>query len=156
MKLEPVVWAEVLDEVAATLRPLAQQKGLVFELRLPAQPLSLRTDRRTLSQIAINLIGNAIKFTETGGVTVELLQIGDGAQACTEVRITDTGIGIKPEDADRLFQAFSQLDSGSMRRHEGTGLGLHLSQKLAQLIGGRITLHSEFGRGSCFTLRIPA
>ncbi|WP_217283845.1 PAS domain S-box protein [Pseudaquabacterium terrae] len=156
LKLEPVVWAEVLDEVAATLRPLAQQKGLVFELRLPAQPLSLRTDRRTLSQIAINLIGNAIKFTETGGVTVELLQIGDGAQACTEVRITDTGIGIKPEDADRLFQAFSQLDSGSMRRHEGTGLGLHLSQKLAQLIGGRITLHSEFGRGSCFTLRIPA
>jgi PAS domain S-box-containing protein len=154
LKLEPIGGKEIMEEVASSLRPLAAAKNLEFDLRPIEDGLRLLTDRRTLSQIAINLIGNAIKFTEKGKVSVELIQWRDGGSLLTELRVTDTGVGIRPEEQAKLFQAFTQLDSGSTRRHEGTGLGLHLSQKLAQLIGGRIVLSSEPGKGSTFTLAL--
>lgn len=141
---------EVLAEVAETLRPLATEKGLGFEVQAPASDVIIRTDRRAFSQILINLINNAIKFTETGKVHVELRQSGD----LTEVAITDTGTGIAPENQARLFEAFARLEIGARRRQEGSGLGLHLSRKLAEILGGDIRCQSEPGKGSTFTLTI--
>jgi PAS domain S-box-containing protein len=149
---EPVACHRVLDEVMATLRPLAEVKGLAFELSLPAQDVMVRTDRRAFSQILINLANNAIKFTETGRVRLEVGQ-HDGRDAI-EIRIIDTGIGIRPEDHAKLFKAFTPLTAATGRT-DGTGLGLHLSQKLAELLGGSIRFTSESGKGSTFILSLP-
>ncbi len=153
--LEPVSCQGVIEEVASALRPLAEAKGLSFEVKVPRDEVAVQTDRRALSQILINLTNNAIKFTEKGRVRIELGRRRENGQTLTEFRVIDTGIGIKVEDQARLFHAFTQLDSASNRRYEGTGLGLHLSQKLTDLIGGHITLKSEHGKGSAFTLAIP-
>jgi PAS domain S-box-containing protein len=151
---EPLICREVIAEVVESLRPLAQSKNVWLDFAPGAADFVVRSDRRTLSQIAINLINNAIKYTLVGGVTVELSQRRNGAGTLTEMKVTDTGVGIRQEDQCRLFHAFSQLDDSSTRRFQGTGLGLHLSQKLAGLIGGRITVESEFGKGSVFTLAL--
>jgi protein-histidine pros-kinase len=150
---EPVVCQRVLDEVITTLDPLAQAKGLTLDLHMPAADVTVRTDRRALSQILLNLTNNAIKFTECGVVRIELGTQGADGRAI-EIRVTDSGLGIKPEDQDKLFKAFTPL-SVATGRYEGTGLGLYLSQKLAELLGGSITFTSEFGRGSTFILSLP-
>jgi PAS domain S-box-containing protein len=156
LKSEAVVCQEILQEVAASLRPLAERKGLRFSLDMPAEHLLLQTDRRALSQITINLVNNAIKFTDAGEVKLELRQRNVGGKPFVEVRVADTGIGIREEDQARLFQAFEQLEAAGRRhRHDGSGLGLHLSQKLAGLLGGHLTFQSEYSRGSVFTLTIP-
>jgi len=156
LKFEAISCAALVEEVAGALRPLAERKNLPLKTSIPAADIVIQTDRRALSQIVINLTNNAIKYTDGGEVAVGLRQRQDeDGSAFTEFVISDTGCGIRPEDQARLFQAFSQVDSSSTRRHEGTGLGLHLSQKLAELLGAKITFHSEFGKGSIFTLRIP-
>jgi signal transduction histidine kinase len=115
----------------------------------------VQTDRRALSQIIINLTNNAIKFTERGQVRLALGQRWDNRQQLTEISVVDTGIGIRAEDQAKLFEAFSQVDVSAARRHEGTGLGLYLSQKLATLLRGSIGFVSEHGRGSTFTITLP-
>lgn len=144
--------SQLIEEVAAPLRPLAESKGLEFEVRLPAADIVIRTDRRALTQILINLANNAIKYTESGRIVIALSQSAQAEGTVTQFCVSDTGCGIKPEDQTRLFQAFTQLDSSSTRRYEGTGLGLHLSQMLAELLGARITFQSEYGKGSTFIL----
>jgi len=151
LDLEPVVCQSVVQDVATALRPAAESKGLRFEVAVPADQIVLRTDRRALNQILINLANNAIKFTERGAVRLELGQPRDDGRTLTEIAVVDTGVGIRTEDQAKLFRAFAQLGTGARRRNEGTGLGLHLSQKLAELLAGEITLQSEFGRGSRFT-----
>ena len=155
LKLEPTSCNSVVEEVATTLRQSAEKKGLAFEVRLPEQDVIIPADRRTLSQIVINLVNNAIKYTDFGNVVVSVARVRDSEGIVTTIGVADTGSGIRSEDQAKLFQAFSQVDSSSTRRFEGTGLGLHLSQKLAALLGGQITLVSEYGKGSTFTLRIP-
>ncbi len=152
LHLEPLGLQGIIQEVAASLRPSAEAKGLRLDVTAPAQEVIAQTDRRALSQVLLNLAGNAIKFTEKGGVRIELVAGSVGRQAGPEIRVVDTGVGIQTEDQARLFQAFAQVDSSLRRRHAGTGLGLHLSRKLAELFGARITFESEFGRGSTFTL----
>jgi PAS domain S-box-containing protein len=154
LKLEPVSCGTLLEEVCATLRPLAEAKNLSFALQLPKKDVVLRTDRRSLSQIIINLSANAIKFTESGGVVLKLGQRRRKGRVATTIWVADTGIGIAPVLQTKLFQAFAQLDSSSTRRQDGSGLGLHLSQKLAQLIGGAINVKSELRKGSVFTVTI--
>jgi protein-histidine pros-kinase len=144
----------VLEEVATALRPLAEAKGLVFEVKAPAPDLVVRTDRRAFTQVLLNLTNNAIKFTDKGRVCLELGQRRDNGNLLTEVSVVDTGSGIRPEDQARLFQAFEQVGTAGTRRHEGTGLGLHLSQKLAGLLSGHIDFQSEYGQGSTFTLAV--
>ncbi len=151
---EPVACRGVVQEVATALRPLAEGKGLRFEASTPPDEVIVRADRRALCQILLNLVNNAIKFTEAGGVTLELLRREVDGRAATEFIVTDTGIGIRPEDQTKLFQAFTQVDPSGKWRHEGTGLGLHLSRKLAELLGGTIAVRSEYGRGSTFTLTL--
>jgi PAS domain S-box-containing protein len=147
LNFEQVDCAGVVDEVADTLRPLAKQKGLRFEVRVPKN-IVVKIDRRAFSQILINLVNNAIKFTSDGEVRIDV-QKTNGA---TEVSVIDTGIGITREDQARLFDAFARLDSASGNREEGSGLGLHLSQRLAALLGARIIFKSKRGKGSSFTV----
>jgi protein-histidine pros-kinase len=150
---EPVVCQGVLQEIVTALRPLAQNKNLAFDLRMPPSDVVIQTDRRALSQILLNLTNNAIKFTESGKVSLELRhQVG--GSTLTEFIVQDTGVGISNEDQDRLFQAFAQLGTHGARKAGGTGLGLHLSQKLAALLGGRILFSSQTGKGSIFTLQL--
>jgi len=151
---EPVSCRAVLQEIAASLRPLADNKGLTFEVLAPVDDHVLQTDRRSLTQILLNLCNNAIKFTESGKVTVELSvsQIED--DNWTTFKVVDTGVGIRPEDQVKLFQAFERIEPAGGRRQEGTGLGLHLSEKLANLLGGRIDVESNVGKGTTFTLRL--
>jgi PAS domain S-box-containing protein len=151
---ELVACGRLLEEVAAAMRAAAEAKGLVFEFVLPSIERHALTDRRALSQILINLTNNAIKFTEQGTIRLEVSTrtVGDPV---LEFRVTDTGIGIQTEDQAKLFEAFSQLNSPGTRRREGTGLGLHLSQKLAALMGGSIHFQSTFGQGSTFWLSLP-
>jgi len=149
VNLEPVACESVVEEVLTALRPLAESK---LEAHIPGQNLIAMTDRRALSQILINLTNNAIKFTEKGGVRLEVRQHHENGRVRTEISVADTGMGIRPEDQAKLFQAFTRVTTDDARRFEGTGLGLHLSQKLAQLLGGFITLESEYGKGSRFTL----
>ncbi len=155
INLEPVSCGSVVQEVAATLRPLAKQKGLTLRLDLPATDVTVRADRRALSQIVINLANNAIKYTDAGEIVISLARHQREGSRVSEISVSDTGCGIQPEDQAKLFHAFTQLDSSSTRRYEGTGLGLHLSQKLAELLNGRITFKSTFGKGSTFTLILP-
>ena len=156
MNLEPVVCQEVVKGVVETLRTMAEQKGLAFKIKTPSNPITLNTDRRALNQILLNFANNSIKFTETGEITIHLGQRTENGQLVTQFNVTDTGVGIRPEDQARLFQAFTQLDAGSTRRYEGTGLGLYLSQKLAGLINGRLSFQSDYGNGSTFTLELRA
>ncbi len=108
-------------------------------------------DRRRVKQILVNLLSNAVKFTEYGSVTLQVKKSGDNL----ELSVIDTGIGIDKAEQLGLFQPFRQIDSGLNRKYEGTGLGLALSRKLARLHGGDITLESQLGQGSCFTLHLP-
>ena len=154
--------ADLVRAATAIVDPLARQKHLALEFDLPAQPIRLTSDVDKVRQIIVNLAGNAVKFTDHGRVKITLsegrAQSGDLHRARHEVRfaVTDTGPGISPEDARRLFRPFSQIDAGLTRRHGGTGLGLYISQRLAQLLGGHIDVVSELGVGSTFTLTLPA
>jgi signal transduction histidine kinase len=152
---EPVACAEVVAEVAAILRPLAEAKALALEVVTPSQECTIQTDRRALSQILMNLTSNAIKFTRQGQVRIEMHPRQIGERAPVSIDVVDTGIGIQPDDQRQLFQPFSQIRAASARQSEGTGLGLYLSQKLATLLGGAIEVASEAGRGSTFTLALP-
>jgi signal transduction histidine kinase len=149
---EVVDCQQVLDEVATSLRGMAEGKGLEFGMSGTGTELSVRTDRRALVQVLLNLANNAIKFTETGRISLRLERRRDNGNLLTEFSVADSGTGITPEEQDKLFQAFQQVGTSGMCRREGTGLELYLSQKLAALIGGHIEFQSEFGKGSTFRL----
>ena len=155
LRPEPIDCQEAVQEVVATLRPLAEAKGLAIAVAAPAEHLSLRADQRALRQILTNLANNAIKFTPAGAVNLAIRRVSRNERPCIAFEITDSGIGIRAEDQPRLFAAFSRLTTPQDKMPEGTGLGLHLSQKLAQQMGGEITMRSVFGQGSTFTLYLP-
>ena len=146
--LWPVICAEVKQ-----LLPLAQEHSLRLSANLPSTPVWLRTDRMKLARIFGNLIGNAIKFTISGGAEVRGAEMPDGS---IEVRVVDTGIGIAPEHLADIFDEFFQLRNPARDRCKGTGLGLAICKRLVAAIGCTISLESTPGKGSTFTLRIPA
>ncbi len=142
---------ETIDRVVRTVTPLAEKKGLAIFTEVTPEVGSIISDQRRVEQILINLLNNAIKFTEKGEVRVEC-QVRDGWLA---TRVVDTGIGIEAEDMAKLFKPFEQIDTGLTRRHEGTGLGLSICKKLIGMLGGEILVESEFGKGSKFTFTLP-
>jgi PAS domain S-box-containing protein len=156
LRMEPVICQSVIGEIAMSLRPLAERKALTLAVQQPAQDVVTSTDRRALSQILLNLTNNAIKFTEQGSVTLDLRQREDHSQTLIEIAVIDTGVGIRSEDQEKLFQVFMQVDGSTTRPYEGTGLGLHLSQKLASLLDAKIDFQSSFGQGSTFKLVLRA
>ena len=147
----PFDLAESIRKVVQTVTPLADKKRLPLTVQIAPEVSRVTSDRRRVEQILLNLLSNAIKFTEQGGVRVEA-GAGDGQ---VFIRIADTGIGIRPEDLDKLFQPFRQLDSGLTRQHEGTGLGLAICKRLVERMGGAITVESELGKGSKFQFTLP-
>lgn len=149
---EPTECASLVREIATSLLPQAEAKGLALRVDTPAEGLVFRTDRRSLSQIVINLTNNAIKFTESGSVHLKLLVAENDGRRQMRISIADTGPGIRAEEMNTLFEAFIQGQASRRQGVEGTGLGLHLSRKLASLLGGEIHCQSEFGKGSTFTL----
>jgi PAS domain S-box-containing protein len=154
LKPEATRCSELIESVADSLRPLAQARGLTLDVAADDE-LTVRVDRRSLRQILLNLLNNGIKFTQRGGVRIHAARAKRDDMDTVEISVTDTGVGIRPEDQQNLFSAFSQLDESLRRRAEGTGLGLHLSQKLAQALGGRILVQSSVGKGSTFTVVLP-
>lgn len=148
----------IVEKIKSTMESRAQHKGLLFEIEaLGKLPIEINVDEARLKQILINLIGNAIKFTEKGLIKIQI-EAQSSAQSHTDLLFTiiDTGIGISSSGQLELFQSFSQLDYSNTRRYGGIGLGLSLSRRLAQQFNGDVTLlESELGRGSAFRLRIP-
>ncbi|MFL5953638.1 MAG: PAS domain-containing sensor histidine kinase [Gaiellaceae bacterium] len=149
---------DVVREVADSLRPLAESKGLELEILAPEGGLRVKTDRRALHQILLNLAGNAIKFTERGRVTLEAVQVQVQGQVngdtVARFRVTDTGPGLPEHERERLFEAFQRLGPRKSGRAEGTGLGLYISKKLADLLNGSIGFETENGRGTTFVLSL--
>jgi signal transduction histidine kinase len=141
----------VASELMATAAPLAEQKGLDLRLMIADGIEPLTADRTRIRQVLWNIIGNAIKFTDRGGITVSIRPDGD----CVHFCVTDTGIGITPENQTRIFDYFSQIDAGRRASISGTGLGLSISKSLVEYHGGRIWVESEPGHGSTFRFTIP-
>jgi signal transduction histidine kinase/ActR/RegA family two-component response regulator len=148
---------QVVREVCNLLRPRAEQKGLSLAVTYATPiPATVRSDPVRLRQILVNLIGNAVKFTDRGSITVRVsLDEADGSAPALDIAVHDTGVGMTAEQMGRLFGAFEQADTTNARRFGGTGLGLRISQRLAHLLGGSITVASQLERGSTFTLRVP-
>lgn len=140
----------LIHDVAALSGPAASRKGMAITVEGP-KTLALRSDLRRVRQVLVNLVGNAVKFTEKGEVRVTVAE----ESGRVSVQVQDTGPGIRKGDMTRLFQFFSRVTSADMPSHEGTGLGLYLSKKLMNLLGGDIMAESEFGRGSVFTMSLP-
>ena len=159
---------QVVLDTATEMEPLLTERGLAFSMSLGAQVPRVRTDPAHLRQILVNLLGNALKFTDSGGITVRTRVVtgaltGPGAEAprpdgtWVTLQVVDTGIGIAPRDHERIFDEFEQVNAGARADsdHRGTGLGLPISRRLARLLGGDLRVESDSGRGSTFTLWLP-
>ena len=152
---EPFALARVLSEVESLMRVHAMNRGLAFSVEAESPlPINLRADATRVRQILLNLVGNAIKFTSSGGV--RLTARYEAPVRRVVIDVTDTGPGISPEAQARLFAPFVQADDSAARTHQGTGLGLHISRKLAHSMGGEVRLSSTPGQGSTFSLEVPA
>ena len=156
---------DVIEKTADTLKPAADKKGLGLTINIGTEVKMAENDPRRFAQVILNLLNNAIKFTEHGNITLSVDIVPDSRPLtgyrendpipAVQCRISDTGIGIRPEDLKELFQPFRQIDTGLTRKNEGTGLGLAICQRLAELMGGVITAQSEIGSGSIFTFIMP-
>jgi len=142
-----------IERVVASIEPMAQLKGLRLSVERDGPLGRAISDRRRIEQVLINLLGNAVKFTEHGEVRLSVQAHASPARLA--FRVIDTGIGIADADLGTLFQPFSQVDSGLTRQHEGTGLGLAICRRLAGLLGGTVTVRSRLGLGSEFTFSLP-
>lgn len=151
--LQDVDVAQVARDVAVVMEPLVTQRGLRFEVVLPANPLRLETDPDKLRQILLNLVGNAVKYTERGLVRLEVRE--DPVRGAV-IRVSDTGVGIAEQHLSQIFEPFWQVDEMQRQREGGTGLGLSVVQRLVRLLGGDVRVESELGRGSTFTVMFNA
>ncbi|MES2910108.1 MAG: response regulator [Pseudomonadota bacterium] len=150
---ENITVGKLVDSLKNTFEPLAGQKKLNFEVHVDAAtPASIYTDRQRVEQILKNLLSNAIKFTETGTVS---LTVSEQAGGYVSFQVRDSGIGIRDDQQQIIFDAFRQADGTTSRRYGGTGLGLSISRDLTTLLGGSITVESAEGKGSTFTLLLP-
>jgi signal transduction histidine kinase len=151
---ESVNLAPLIDEVIGTARQLAEQNKNRFAVDAPADLGPLYVDPMRLRQILLNLLSNACKFTKGGEVSLRARKVGNGRDM-VELAVADTGIGMTPEQLAKLFQEFSQAEASTAKKYGGTGLGLAITRKLARMMGGDVTVASELGKGSVFTVRLP-
>jgi signal transduction histidine kinase len=144
--------ASLVRDTVEDLRPLADTKHQTLSLELGAGNVRLTTDREKFGMVLANLVSNAIKFTPEGGqIAVRSREVPGGI----EVEVQDNGIGIAEGEQDRIFERFYQVEDSLTREHEGMGLGLSIAKGMAELLGGRISLESELGRGSTFRFTVP-
>jgi len=161
---EPFDVRAAIEKAADALKPAVAKKGLALNVNIGTNVDKAISDQRRVEQILLNLLSNAVKFTERGHVTLDAAILEDyrlsgaetsGPMRAVEFRVTDTGIGIRPEDLRELFQPFRQIDTGLTRKNEGTGLGLAICRRLAELMGSEIIAESIWGQGSTFTFTLP-
>jgi signal transduction histidine kinase/CheY-like chemotaxis protein len=149
--------ATMLAEVEAVARPLMVKNANTLEVRRAPDLGTMRSDQTKVRQNLFNLLSNAAKFTKQGRVTLEVRRVpGNGGGPCLEFRVSDTGIGMTPAQMARLFEAFGQADASTARNYGGTGLGLAITKHFCRMLGGDVSVESEHGRGSTFTLTLPA
>jgi PAS domain S-box-containing protein len=153
--LENFDLAKMVKEVTDMAEPLAQKKANKLEVHCPPNLAHMHGDLTKVRQILYNLLSNACKFTEKGTVTLEVNRQQEEGQPWMVFRIADTGIGMNPDQVGRLFQPFSQADASTTRKYGGTGLGLAISKRFCDMMGGQISVTSEPGKGSTFTVRLP-
>ena len=147
---------EMVREVVATVGPMVAENGNRLVVKCPPGLGMVSTDQTKLRQAALNLLSNAAKFTQEGTITLSVQRRKRQAGDWIELQVQDTGIGIAESEVGRLFQNFGQANGSTSSKYGGTGLGLALSQRLCALMGGGISVSSELGQGSCFTLRVLA
>ena len=146
-----VTLSEVIQEVSQQVEPMVRKRQLEFVTDVSADAPSLITDRTKVKQVLLNLLSNAVKFTTKGGVTVRARPVSAGVQ----IDVIDTGIGIRPDDLQAIWEDFRQVDQSRTREFGGTGLGLSITRKLLDRLGGSVTVKSAYGRGSTFSVTLP-
>ena len=151
LHLEDVGLTEIMREVSQQIEPLVKKKNLKFSIEMPTSNLILHTDRTKVKQILLNLLSNAVKFTHSGGVWVNVAK--DEEDLRFDVR--DTGIGIRAQDIESIWEDFRQVDQSRTREFGGTGLGLSITRKLVDALGGHVFAESVYGKGSTFTVVLP-
>lgn len=156
LKIESFDLAEFARDIVTTTQRLAAEKGNALTLTCIGGLGTVSTDATKLRQVVLNLISNAAKFTEAGTIGLTVRRDRKGAADWIEIQVRDTGIGITPEQLQRLFQNFGQATAGTAGKYGGTGLGLAISQKFCALMGGGVSVTSDPGRGSCFSVRVLA
>jgi signal transduction histidine kinase len=152
---ESVALVPLIDQVIGTARQLAEQNKNRLVVDAAEDLGTMTVDPMRLRQILLNLLSNACKFTKEGEVSLRARRIVDGRDTI-ELAVADSGIGMTPEQLGRLFQEFSQAEASTAKKYGGTGLGLAITRKLARMMGGDVTVTSEHGKGSVFTVRLPA
>jgi signal transduction histidine kinase len=155
LTLQEVNLREALESLEIMTRRLIKERPVRFCLQVDRSPETIRTDPKKLQQILMHLLTNALKFTERGEISIQVQAVAEGPDTVLEILVSDTGIGIGKEDQEIIFDDFRQLDGSTTRKYGGTGLGLSLCRKLAQSLGGKITVDSEPGKGSVFSLFLP-
>ena len=155
LQLEPFALAPLIANVVKTIEPLAAKNANQLAVQCDAAIGTLHADQMRLRQALLNLMSNANKFTEKGTITIDARQGQENGDDWIRLAVTDTGIGMTPEQMGKLFQEFSQASSTTASKYGGTGLGLAISRRFCQMMGGDITVESEPGRGSTFTIRLP-
>jgi signal transduction histidine kinase len=155
LQLEEFALAPLIEGVVRTVEPLAAKNDNQLVVRCDGAIGSLHADSMRLRQALLNLLSNGNKFTECGTITVHARHAQENGRDWIMIAVTDTGIGMTPEQMGKLFQEFSQADASTTRKYGGTGLGLAISKRFCQMMGGDITVKSEPGRGSTFTIRLP-
>ena len=151
VRVEPVRVGEIIHGAASTIESMLNVDRVRLIREIAPDIPALNTDREKLRQIILNLLGNAVKFTERGEIRISACQ----QNGSLNLVVSDTGIGIEKKDLDQIFEKFHQGDLSSSRKYRGTGLGLAIAKKLVSLLGGEINVESEVGRGSVFTVTLP-
>jgi len=155
--VEHLIAADIVDEALDIVRPIAELKGVSIRVEVPDEAIALDTDRLKLRQILVNLVTNAVKYTDVGNVVLIVRVEGLGTALKIFFEVTDTGRGIAAGDHGHIFEAFWQAPHPLRRQSDGTGLGLPVARQLARLLGGDVVIaHSEVGRGSTFIASLPA
>jgi signal transduction histidine kinase len=144
---------DLLNEVLSELEPIITKSRLTLQTKVPPDLPPLKTDRQKVKQIIVNLLSNALKFTQKGGITIRVRR---PARVTVAVDVIDTGIGIPKSDLEKIFEDFRQVDSTPRRAYGGTGLGLSICRRLTAMLRGTLRVESKLGKGSTFTLTIPS
>ncbi|MGB6758912.1 MAG: ATP-binding protein [Xanthobacteraceae bacterium] len=155
LNVDSIRIAPLVEEVIGTARPLAEQNKNTLSVECPRDLLPIEADAMRLRQIILNLLSNACKFTKAGDVKLQVTTALREGQQFIEIAVIDTGIGMTAEQMSRLFVEFSQADASTARQYGGTGLGLAITRRLCQMMGGEVTVTSELGKGSKFTVFLP-
>ena len=145
----------MIDELIDTVGPLVQQNNNTLTVNCGDDVGTMNADLMKTRQILLNLLSNAGKFTRDGAITLEARRCLVGGRPSVEFTVTDTGVGMTPQQTEKIFDAFTQADVTTTRKYGGTGLGLAIVSRFCQLMGGAVSVESRPGEGSCFTVRLP-